>query len=72
MRMSNEYGRRLKRKIDKKLLEKSIKVCKSMTESSKYLNLSYTTFKKYCKKYDLWNDENINQGGKGISKKRNV
>ena len=65
-------GRKLKRLINKRVLEHSIKICNSMSESSRYLDLSYNTFKKYCKLYELWVDENINQGGKGISKKRNV
>jgi len=63
-------GRKLKRLINKRVLEHSIQICNSMSESSRYLDLSYNTFKKYCKRYDLWIEENINQSGKGIKKSR--
>ena len=65
-------GRRLKRLINKRVLEHSIEMCNSMSESSRYLDLSYNTFKKYCQLYGLWTDENKNQCGKGISKSRTV
>ena len=61
-------GRKLKRLINKRVLEHSIKICNSMSESSRYLDLSYNTFKKYCKLYGLWTEENKNQSGKGLSK----
>lgn len=65
-------GRKLKRLINKRVLEHSIKICNSMSESSRYLDLSYNTFKKYCKLYGLWTEENKNQSGKGLSKSRTV
>jgi hypothetical protein len=65
-------GRKLKRLINKRVLEHSILNCNSMSESSRYLDLSYNTFKKYCKRYGLWTEENINQSGKGLSKSRTV
>jgi hypothetical protein len=43
-----------------------------MSESSRYLDVSYNTFKKYCKIYGLWTEENKNQSGKGISKNKKV
>ena len=65
-------GRRLKRLINKRVLEHSIQNCNSMSESSRYLDLSYNTFKKYCLRYGLWTEENKNQSGKGILKSRTV
>ena len=65
-------GRKLKRLINKRVLEHSIKICNSMSESSRYLDLSYNTFKKYCKLYGLWTEENKNQSGKGLSKSRTI
>ena len=40
---------------------------KSMTQASKIIGCSYTTFKKYAKLYDLWHP---NQPGRGIPKRR--
>lgn len=65
-------GRKLKRLINKRVLEHSIYNCNSMSESSRYLDLSYNTFKKYCLRYGLWTEENKNQSGKGILKSRTV
>ena len=41
----------------------------SMTQASKIVGCSYTTFKKYAKLYGLWNP---NQEGRGIPKRRNI
>lgn len=40
----------------------------SMTQASKIIGCSYTTFKKYAKLYGLWKP---NQSGKGIRKPKN-
>ena len=48
----------------------AINQTKSMTQASLLLHCSYNTFKKYCKRYDLWIEENINQSGRGIKKSR--
>ena len=45
----------------------AIKQSKSMTQASKIIGCSFTTFKKYAKLYNLWNP---NQAGRGIPKKR--
>jgi len=65
-------GRPLQRLVNKKTLLHSIKMCNSMSESSRYMDISYNTFKKYCKLYGLWTEENINQQGKGISKNKKI
>ena len=65
-------GRKLTRLLNKRTLQNSIQKCNSMSESSRYLDVSYNTFKKYCKIYGLWIEENKNQSGKGISKNRKV
>ena len=65
-------GRPLQRLVNKKTLLHSIKMCNSMSESSRYLDVSYNTFKKYCKIYGLWIEEYKNQSGKGISKNKKV
>lgn len=65
-------GRKPLRTLNLSTLLHSIKTCNSMSESCRYLGVSYNTFKKYCKIYGLWTEENINQGGKGLSKPRVV
>lgn len=47
----------------------AIKQSRSMTQASKIVGCSYTTFKKYAKLYGLWNP---NQEGKGIPKRRTI
>tara|TARA_R110000744_G_scaffold172642_1_gene291347 strand:+ start:151 stop:495 length:345 start_codon:yes stop_codon:yes gene_type:complete len=42
---------------------------KSMTQASKLVGCSYTTFKKYAKLYGLWSP---NQEGKGIPKRKTI
>ena len=49
----------------------AIKQTKSLTQASKLVGCSYTTFKKYAKLYDLFY-ENKNQQGKGIPKRRKL
>ena len=39
----------------KRQIEAAIKSTQSMKMASEYLNMSYQTFKKYAKLYDLWN-----------------
>ena len=65
------YNRRsLYSRLTKSKLEHVIKNSISMSECSRKLHVSYNTFKKYCKMYGLWTDENKNQSGKGICKTR--
>jgi hypothetical protein len=71
MKYSNR-GRKLTKNLSKSRLLHSIKMCNSMSESSRYLDVSYNTFKKYCKIYGLWIEEYKNQSGKGISKNKKV
>ena len=47
----------------------AIQQTKSMTQASKVLNVTYTTFKKYAKRYDLFKP---NQEGRGIPKRRSM
>ena len=47
----------------------AIQQTKSLTQASKLVGCSYTTFKKYAKLYDLFY-ENKNQEGRGIPKRR--
>ena len=47
----------------------AIQQSKSLTQASKLVGCSYTTFKKYAKMYDLFY-ENKNQEGRGIPKRR--
>lgn len=68
----SKRGRKLTKNLSKSRLVHSINMCNSMSESSRYLDVSYNTFKKYCKIYELWTEENKNQSGKGISKNKKV
>jgi hypothetical protein len=65
-------GRKLNSLLDKRRILWSMNECNSMSECSRFLNVSYNTFKKYCKIYGLWTDEHKNQSGKGISKNKRV
>ena len=47
-------------KLSKDRLVWAINETNSMKQASLLLNISYNTFKKYCKQYDLWNP---NSGG---------
>lgn len=47
---------------------------KSHAEAARYLNISFTTYKKYAKLYKLYDNEHKNPAGKGVakSKKRGI
>ena len=47
----------------------AIEQSKSMTQASKIIGCSYTTFKKYAKLYNLWTP---NQPGRGIPKRKRI
>ena len=51
--------------IPKNRIQWAIENTNSMKECARELHVSYNTFKKYCKLYDLWSP---NQGHKGSSK----
>jgi hypothetical protein len=51
--------------IPKGKIEWAIKQTKSMSSASRTLGVSYNTFKKYAKRYELFE---TNQCGKGIKK----
>ena len=53
------------RAIPKSAIEGAINKTMSMRAAAMEMNVSYNTFKKYCKLYDMWN---TNQSGVGISK----
>ena len=55
--------------ISKSRIEWSLNQTKSLTQASQILGVSYNTFKKYCKMYDLF-EQNKNQEGRGIPKRR--
>lgn len=43
---------------------------RSHSEAARFLNVAYSTYKKYAKMYNLFNDEHKNQRGRGVSKPR--
>tara|TARA_Y100000593_G_scaffold69650_2_gene127860 strand:- start:597 stop:1085 length:489 start_codon:yes stop_codon:yes gene_type:complete len=53
--------------ITKKMIEDAISSTSSNAAASRWLNISYNTYKKWAKYYNLF-DKNLNQSGKGISK----
>ena len=53
--------------ITKRMIESAIENTKSNSEASRWLGISYNTYKKYSKIYDLY-DKHKNQAGKGIKK----
>ena len=59
-------GRR--RSITKNMIEKAIESTRSNAEASRWLGVSYNTYKKWSKYYNLF-DKNLNQSGKGVPKK---
>ena len=59
-------GRR--RPITRKMIEDSIEATKSNAEASRWLGVSYNTYKKWAKYYGLF-ENNLNQSGKGIRKR---
>lgn len=56
--------------IDERQLKATIEKTRSFYEAARYLNVSYNTFKKYAKLYDVWIIGGKNPGGKGIPKMR--
>ena len=70
----NEFDDRPKKKnpfrskpIPKGKIETAINATLSIRAASQYLGVSYNTFKKYAKKYELF-EQNKNQSGVGIHK----
>ena len=53
--------------IPKGIIEQAILNSNSMTSACEIVGCSYNTFKKWAKRYGLWNP---NQSGKGISKNK--
>ena len=60
-------GRR--RSITKNMIESAIESTLSNAEASRWLGISYNTYKKWAKYYNLF-DSNLNQAGKGIPKRK--
>ena len=58
-------GRRSR--LTKRMIEKAIESTRSNSEASRWLGVSYNTYKKWAKYYNLF-DNNLNQAGKGIPK----
>ena len=74
----HDYENRPKKKnpfrskpIPKSRIEGAIKSTLSISAAARYLGISYNTFKKYSKMYDLF-EQNKNQRGKGITTKGNT
>lgn len=44
----------------------AINKTRSYREAARYLNVSYNTFKTYCRTYGIWKTGGINPAGKGI------
>ena len=59
-------GRR--RPMTKNMIESAIEATRSNAEAARWLGVSYNTYKKWSKYYKLF-DKNLNQSGKGVSKK---
>ena len=57
--------------IPKTRIEWAIRSTLSIRAAAQYLGVSYNTFKKYAKMYDLF-EQNKNQAGKGITTKGNT
>ena len=60
---------RRRRVLTKKMIEDAQNSTKSAAEASRWLSVSYNTYKKWAKYYNIF-DNLKNQSGKGISKKR--
>lgn len=50
------------------IIKNAIDNTNSMTAAAKYISISYSTFKKYCLKYDLWKPNPAGKGYKKIKK----
>ena len=46
----------------------AVKKTRSYMEAARYLNVSFNTFKTYCKRYGIWQQGGVNPSGKGIPK----
>ena len=57
----------LAKPIPKGVIEQAILQSSSMSSAVQLVGCSYNTFKKYAKRYGLWNP---NQSGKGIGKSK--
>ena len=64
----NPFG---SRPIPKSRIEWAIRSTLSIRAAAQYLGVSYNTFKKYAKMYDLF-EQNKNQAGNGITSKGNT
>ena len=53
--------------ITKKMVEDAIENTKSQSQASKWIGVSFNTYKKYAKYYGLW-EQHLNKAGKGIKK----
>ena len=74
----NEFDDRPKKKnpfrskpIPKGKIEMAINATLSIRAAAQYLGVSYNTFKKYAKKYELF-EQNKNQSGVGVTTKGNT
>ena len=59
-------GRR--RPMTKNMIESAIEATRSNAEAARWLGVSYNTYKKWSKYYNLF-DKNLNQSGKGVPKR---
>ncbi len=62
-------GRRMV--LTKRMIEDAVQNTKSNAEAARWLDVSYNTYKKWAKYYNLF-DNHLNQTGKGINKVRKV
>ncbi len=60
-------GRR--KPITKNMVSSAIEATRSNAEAARWLGVSYNTYKKWAKYYKLF-DDNLNQSGKGIPKRK--
>lgn len=51
---------------DERLIKDAIEKTRSYGEAARYLHVSYPTFKKWAKIFNLWDDNKRNIGGKGV------
>ena len=54
--------------MTKNMIESAIEATRSNAEAARWLSVSYNTYKKWAKYYQLF-DKNLNQSGKGIPKR---
>ena len=53
--------------ITKSMVENAINKSKSQSEAARWIGVSYNTYKKWAKFYDMW-EQHLNPQGKGIKK----